>query len=44
MKALLIMLLFFGGSGILMVLGVLLCCAWEFYHAPEPTESFEDDD
>jgi O-antigen ligase len=37
MKTLLIMLLVFGVLGILMVVGVLLLCAWDFYQATERT-------
>jgi hypothetical protein len=49
MKTLLIMLLVFGVLGILMVVGVLLYCAWEFYQATERTrradvENFAADD
>jgi hypothetical protein len=50
MKTLLIMLLFFGVLGILMVIGVLLYCAWELYQATErirqspDTETFAEDD
>ena len=44
MKTLLIMLVFFGVLGILMVIGVLLYCAWEFHQATERIRQSPDAD